>query len=114
MKPANDQAGVTPADDMEDTDPGLARERTSLAWTRTAISFAALGGAIVKTTPPAGVLILAMSALIWGAGRMQHRRKRPGTGDGRRLLLITLAVSVVALAALAVALPTGSGPLPVR
>lgn len=114
MKPANDQDGVTPADDMEDTDPGLACERTSLAWTRTAISFAALGGAILKTAPTAGVLILAMSALIWGAGCMPHWRKRPGPGDGRRLLLITLAVIVVALAALAVALPTGSGLLPLR
>ncbi|MBV9205698.1 MAG: DUF202 domain-containing protein, partial [Actinobacteria bacterium] len=30
--------------DTADPDPGLARARTSLAWTRTAVSFAAVGG----------------------------------------------------------------------
>ena len=29
-------------------DPGLARARTSLAWTRTALSFAAVGGVVLK------------------------------------------------------------------
>ena len=34
--------------DYEDADPGLARVRTSLAWTRTALSFAAVGAVALR------------------------------------------------------------------
>ncbi len=88
---------MTPVPDMEERDPGLARERTALAWTRTSISVAALGGAILRTNPPAGVLVLAMSALVWGIGRLP-RRGRPG--DRYRLLLVTIAVTLMACGAL--------------
>jgi uncharacterized membrane protein YidH (DUF202 family) len=44
-------AGKEPADDIEYAGPGLARERTELAWTRTAIAFAALGAAILRYRP---------------------------------------------------------------
>jgi uncharacterized membrane protein YidH (DUF202 family) len=94
---------MTPAPDMEDRDPGLARERTALAWTRTAISVAALGGAILKTNPPAGGLVLAMSPLVWAIGR-PLRRERSAPGDGRRLLLVTITVTLVSCAALALTL----------
>jgi uncharacterized membrane protein YidH (DUF202 family) len=47
-------APMTPADDIEDADPGLARARTALSWTRTAISFAAVGAVILKS-PYAGI-----------------------------------------------------------
>jgi Domain of unknown function (DUF202) len=62
-----------PLEDMEDLDPGLARGRTALAWIRMAIWFAALGGAILKMAPLAGVPVLAASALIWGIGRLPRR-----------------------------------------
>jgi uncharacterized membrane protein YidH (DUF202 family) len=98
-----------PPEDVEDMDPGLARERTELAWTRTAIAFAALGGAILKTTPAAGIPVLAASALIWGIGRLTRRHERTGTHAQRRLLLlITIAVTLVSAAALALALAGGS------
>ena len=95
---------MTPADDdIEDTDPGLARERTELAWDRTAISFAALGGAILKTRPYAGIPILVLSALIWELGRLAR-----GEGAGRsrpwHLLLIAVAITGVSIAALAITL----------
>src|SRR6185437_131511 len=51
-------------DDPEESDPGLARERTSLAWTRTAISFAALGGVVLKVSVASGLIILAMAAIV--------------------------------------------------
>jgi uncharacterized membrane protein YidH (DUF202 family) len=94
---------MTPVPDMEERDPGLARERTALAWTRTGISVAALGGAILKTNPLAGVLVLAMSVLVWGIGRLP-RRERAGAGNGHRLLLVTITVTLVSCAALALTL----------
>jgi uncharacterized membrane protein YidH (DUF202 family) len=102
---------MAPADDIEDIDPGLARERTELAWHRTAISFAALGGAILRSRPAAGLPILIISALVWELGRL------PGApsgahGRGRRLLLITITITGMSVAALIVSfLGTGSGGL---
>ena len=78
-------------DGPEDLDPGLARERTSLAWTRTAISFAAVGGVVLKNDVVAGLVILATTPVIWRlgylardrrgqaqAGHRDDRRRRPG------------------------------------
>jgi uncharacterized membrane protein YidH (DUF202 family) len=93
-------------DDIEDVDPGLARERTDLAWTRTAISFAAVGGALLRSHPAAGIPILALSLLIWELGR---RPRKPGTGHARarHLQLITAVVLAVALTALVITLIAG-------
>ena len=90
------QSGLPP-DDPEESDPGLARERTSLAWTRTAISFAALGGALLKVSIAFGLPILAMAALVWRLGAMQ----RPGA---QRLWLITVSIVIVAMLSLVIAL----------
>jgi uncharacterized membrane protein YidH (DUF202 family) len=119
MTPAKDSGGPSagrPAEDIEDMDPGLARERTELAWTRTAISFAALGGAILKVSPIGGVLILGVSGLVWETGRLARRSGRRGALSQRRmLLLITIAVTVVSLVALGVALfGSGKSPLTTR
>ncbi len=83
--------------DGEPSDPGLARERTSLAWTRTALSFAAVGGVVLKKDVIVGLVIMAAAPLVWQVGRLAHRR-RPD-----RLKLVTAAIVVVALAALVVA-----------
>ncbi len=94
------------ADDPEERDSGLARERTALSWTRTAISFAALGGAVLKENVITGLIILAIAPLIWQLGRVT-RGVGPGAGDrlpvmpvarATRLFLIT--VSIVAVSAL--------------
>lgn len=96
-------------------DPGLARERTELAWTRTAIAFAAMGGAILRVTPALGLPVLATAALVWGIGRLSRRESRtPAHDPGRRLLLITIAVAFVSLVALAVVLLGGSTELIIR
>jgi len=42
-------------------DPGLARERTELAWIRTAISFAAVGGVVLRHEVAPGLVILALT-----------------------------------------------------
>ena len=83
-------------DDHEDGDPGLARARTTLAWTRTALSFVAVGGVTLKKDVVAGLIIMAAAPVIWWLGRLS------GGGPGR-LKLVTAAIVAIALVALAVA-----------
>ena len=92
---------MTPAAPAGDRDPGLARERTELAWTRTVISYAALGAALLKVTPLAGVLVLAIGASAWKTGRLPGGAVS-GPGQARRLRLITVGITAVAAAALIV------------
>ena len=84
-------------DDDEDGDPGTARARTSLAWTRTALSFAAVGAFLLKKDVIAGLIILAVAPVIWRLGRLDYHL--PG-----RLKLVTVTIVAVSLVALAVAL----------
>ena len=89
-------------------DPYLAAARTRLAWTRTALAFAAVGGVILKTSVPAGLAVLATCPLVWAAGRLGGGPDpRAGAGAGpapfvRRFRLITLTIVVVAVVALVV------------
>ena len=92
-----------PPDDIEDADPGLARERTRLAWARTAIAFAAVGAAVLRKELIAGLIVVAMAPMIWGLGRFASRASGRGVPP-RRLLLVTVAVTVVSLLAILVAL----------
>jgi len=80
-------------------------ERTRLAWTRTAIAFAALGAAMLRSSPLAGGVVLALSVPVWAAAR---RALRPGPAR-RGLLLVSATVVIVALVALVLAL-LGPGP----
>ena len=82
-------------DDPEDRDPGLARARTSLAWTRTALSYAAVGGVILRKEVIPGLLILCAALVIWRLGRL--------TRPANRFKLITATIVAVALVALIVA-----------
>ncbi len=99
-------SGPEDIEDIEDADPGLAAERTELAWTRTAISFAAVGAALLRNHPVVGIPVLALSLLIWELGRLPGK---PGTAHihTRRLQLIAVAVTAIALTALVIALATG-------
>jgi uncharacterized membrane protein YidH (DUF202 family) len=104
-------------DDIEDRDPGLARERTDLAWTRTAISFAALGAAMLRTSPVAGALVLATATAVWLLGQLSPRvmaEEAPGRrlSSTRTVQLITLATTAVSLLAFLIALVSpGRNPL---
>ena len=88
-------AGAGGHPDRPDADPGLARARTSLAWTRTVLSFATAGGVLLKEHLVPGLIILAAAPVVWYLGRLSYRL--PG-----RLKLVTVTivgVSVIALAA---------------
>jgi uncharacterized membrane protein YidH (DUF202 family) len=93
--------------DPEERDPGLARERTSLAWTRTAISFAALGGVELKVNVITGLIILAIAPLVWQLGRISGKGAPkaglPAAGTAR-LRLITVSIVAVSLLCLLVAI----------
>ena len=100
-------------DDPEERDPGLARERTSLAWTRTALSFAALGGAVLKVNVFTGLVILAVASVIWQVGRVTRARSPAGglpVVGAARLFLIAISIVAISLLCLAVAIFGGSVP----
>lgn len=101
-----------PSDDPEDADPGLARERTRLAWARTAITFAAVGAAMLRQEPIAGLIVLATTPLIWAVGRFASHLPRGQPLPGR-LLVVTATVTLVAVLALVAAF-LGHGPASLR
>ena len=94
-------------DDIEDTDPGLARARTKLAWTRSSVSFAAIGVLIRKTRPLIGAPLLVLSAVIWSIGLMRRTPGQAGVAP-KRVLFVTICVVVIAAVALTLALATHS------
>ncbi len=99
--------------DPEESQPGLARERTSLAWARTAISFGALGGVVLKVNVVTGLIILAIAPLVWQLGRITGSGA-PGAGlpavGVTRIRLITVSIVAVSLLCLLVALFGRSAP----
>ena len=113
--PAGHQARARP-EDIEDMDPGLARERTVLAWSRTGLSFLALGGALVRVGPLAGLTVLALGGMVWVLGYFHHRGMWVAEGTSawltrpRALLLIAMGTALVGLAALAIAVSREGGP----
>lgn len=88
--------------------------RTRLAWTRTALAFAAIGGAMVKSSPVAGSVVLVLSLPIWLVTRQRDSAVGVASSQ-RRLRLVTGTIVIVALAGLAVAIfghsPDGLGQL---
>jgi uncharacterized membrane protein YidH (DUF202 family) len=90
-----------PPDDQEDSDPGLARERTRLAWSRTAIAFGAVGAVMLRQDLVAGLIVMAMAPLVWWLGRFASRAPEPEAGP-RRLLLVVVTVAVTAVSLLAI------------
>ena len=98
--------------ELEEGIPGLAQERTSLAWTRTAISFAALGGVVLKENVITGLIILAIAPVVWQLGRVsrgagsraaQREQAMPVVG-AVRLFTIAVSTAVVALLCLIIAI----------
>ena len=103
-------------EDMEEIDPGLARERTVLAWSRTGLSFLGLGGILVRADPVAGLAVLALGGVVWVLGYFHHRGMWAAAGTADRLTrprvlcLIAAGTALVSLVGLAIAVLREPGP----
>jgi uncharacterized membrane protein YidH (DUF202 family) len=105
--PGRKSPGDGPDDDPEEREVALARERTSFAWARTAIAFAAVGGVVLKANVVTGLIILAISPVIWYLGQVTRGSAagadRSAMGSAR-VLMIVGAIVLISLLCLAVAI----------
>jgi uncharacterized membrane protein YidH (DUF202 family) len=105
-RPGQDRGRVPAGDGPEESTRSLAPERTSLAWTRTAISFAALGGVVLKENVVTGLIILAIVPVIWQLGRAtqggaaEAGGRLPGVPAVAATRLFAIAVTTAAVALL--------------
>jgi len=97
----------------EDLSPGTAAERTRLAWERTAIAFGAVGLAMLRGEPVAGLIVLAVTPVIWALGRYVSATAPP-EARSRRLLVVAVAVTGVAVLAAVAALLGHGAPVRLR
>jgi uncharacterized membrane protein YidH (DUF202 family) len=74
-------------------DPGLAAERTELAWGRSALSLIACGAAVLRGAeavtgddkqPVVGIAMLAFGGLVWLSGVPLARRRAKAAATGTR------------------------------
>jgi uncharacterized membrane protein YidH (DUF202 family) len=94
---------VTPLD-PEGRDPGLAAERTDLAWHRSGLSLLACGAVIMRglSHPPfvtqnlaLGACVLGLGAFIWALGAWHAKRvTRLGNRRTRTIDLVPVALGV--------------------
>jgi len=101
--------------DPDSRDPGLAAERTDLAWNRSGLSLLACGAVVMRglARPPlvtgrvaVGITILALGAFTAALGSWRLRRARRGgarAATARDLRPIAFGVTVVGVAAFVVA-----------
>ena len=83
---------VGAAEGYEGPHPGLAAERTDLAWSRSGLAIGACGVVVLKGLPTitghtgapvAGTVILLLGVVTWGLGRWSAHRRRPQPGRPR-------------------------------
>jgi len=113
----NDTPDVAPTAEYE-RDPGLAAERTELAWGRSALSLFACGAAMLRgvenitgheTQPVVGIVVLILGGIVWSAGVPLARQRAAASVTGRRrpaqmheLLPLAVGTAVVGVAGLVV------------
>jgi uncharacterized membrane protein YidH (DUF202 family) len=111
LTPEHNRAGAS--GDTTRFDPGLARDRTALAWTRSALSMLAIGTLIARAAfeadldalaVTAAVATLALALLTWRQGNALYRERavdgsQPHHQPGALgfLVSVTLLIAFVAL-----------------
>jgi uncharacterized membrane protein YidH (DUF202 family) len=84
------------------SEPAAQRERTDLAWQRSAFSFLALGGVLLgiaaRHDAPAllavGLVLVAVAGAVWRLGRVAYQRDQVSAQP--RVLAVLSAVTVAA------------------
>ena len=80
------------AEEYEGPDPGMAAERTDLAWSRSGLALGACGLVVLKglpsvtgnrSHPVTGALILLLGVVTWALGYWSSHRRRPLPGRPR-------------------------------
>jgi len=80
------------AEDYEGPDPGMAAERTDLAWSRSGLALGACGVIVLKGLPSItgnprepliGGAILLLGAVTWALGYWSSHQRRPRPGRPR-------------------------------
>ena len=108
--PGSDRGAAAAAPDTDD--PGLARERTALAWTRSALTMAASGVLITRAAfvghlawlaVVSAVAIATLSVLTWHHGQVIYREHRePGMQRLRTVAFGLLTAATVLIASVAI------------
>ena len=114
-RPRSQSTGETVPRPPDTDDPGLARERTALAWTRSALTMAASGVLIARAAFVGHLAVLGvisaiamaiLSALTWRNGQAIYRERREPWMPQRLQLaafgLLTAATVLIAAIAIVV------------
>jgi uncharacterized membrane protein YidH (DUF202 family) len=81
----------------------LAGERTLLAWTRTIVAFCAIGVAVAKLRPLAGIPIVIFGAALWPVARPRTSSEAVA-GSRARVRAVAAAITTVAVLSLLIVL----------
>jgi uncharacterized membrane protein YidH (DUF202 family) len=95
-------------EELEVRDPGLARERTALAWNRSGLALLVAVAIMLRrlwplegTTSVVIIMVLAVGAILWATGMLLSRRQRSDmnvTGAATRSHFQILTVGTLVLA----------------
>ena len=111
MTPVHGRVGAS--GDTTRLDPGLARDRTALAWTRSALAMLAIGTLIARAAFEAhldalaviaAIATLALALVTWRQGNSLYRERAVNSSEPHHqpgalgfLMSTTLLIAVVAL-----------------